>query len=116
MRPTLGSVRRVSAYAVRPATDGDVEALAEVFRRASWSNVGDRPLFAEHPEFLEWSGDPAREGRTHVAVDGQTLVGFVSVIDRGAELEIEDLFVDPDWMRRGVASRLIEGVASAAAR
>ena len=31
-------------------------------------------------------------------------------------LEIEDLFVDPDWMRTGVASRLVEDLLATASR
>ena len=99
---------------VRRAVDSDIAGLCEVFRRASWSNEGDRPLLTEHPEFLEWSGDPAREGRTIVAVDDGVLVGFVSTLGDGPVIEIEDLFVDPDWMRQGAASLLIESAAAAA--
>jgi ribosomal protein S18 acetylase RimI-like enzyme len=95
---------------VRAATPADVPRLCEVFREASWSNVGDRELLTAHPEFLEWSGDPAREGRTWLAeVDG-LVAGFVSIIDRGDELEVEDLFVDPAYMRRGVATALIDAL------
>lgn len=99
---------------VRRAVDADIAALCEVFRRASWSNEGDRPLLTEHPEFLEWSGEPAREDRTIVAVDGDVPVGFVSTLSDGPVIEIEDLFVDPDWMREGVASLLIESAAAEA--
>ena len=66
----------------------------------------------EHPEFLEWSGEPAREGRTRVATCDGELVGFLSFIDNEEATEIEDLFVDPDWMRRGVATALIEDAAA----
>ena len=31
-------------------------------------------------------------------------------------LEIEDLFVDPDWMRTGVVSRLVEDLLATASR
>lgn len=99
---------------IRLAVAADVAALASVFRRASWSNVEDRPLFAEHPEFLEWSGEPAREGRALLAEIDETVVGFVSMIPNGVESEVEDLFVDPDWMRRGVAQALIERVVQKA--
>jgi ribosomal protein S18 acetylase RimI-like enzyme len=98
---------------VRQATADDVPRLKEIFSLAAWSNEGDRPLLTEHPEFLEWSGDPAREGRTRVAaIDGQ-LVGFLSTIDNGDTTEIEDLFVDPAWMRRGVATALVDDAANA---
>ena len=105
----------LSRTKVRPARPEDVPRLREIFRRAAWSNVEDRPLFAEHPEFLEWSGDAARSGRTRVgAVDGE-VAGFVSTVTSGDVVEIEDLFVDPTWMRAGVATALI-GDAVATAR
>ena len=99
---------------VRGARPGDIERLREIFRAAAWSNTGDRPLLTEHPEFLEWNGLPAREGRTHVAVLGEDLVGFISTIARPDAWEIEDLFVDPAWMRRGVATALVEHVVALA--
>jgi GNAT superfamily N-acetyltransferase len=49
------------------------------------------------------------DGRTRVAItaDG-TAVGFITTLptDRSV-LEVVDLFVDPDWMRRGIARRLM---------
>ena len=95
---------------VRPATAADVPRLAEIFRAAAWSNVGDRPLFDEHPEYLEWSGDPAREGRGVLAeVDG-VIAGFASTRALDGAVDVEDLFVDPVWMRRGIATALMNEV------
>ena len=99
---------------IRVATEGDVPALCHVFRRSSWSNEGDRALLTERPEFLEWSGNPAREGRTLLAEIDGIVVGFVSTIDEGDSWEVEDLFVDPDWMRRGIARALIDSAADEA--
>jgi GNAT superfamily N-acetyltransferase len=93
--------------AIRAAVAADVPRLQAIFRDAAWSNVDDRPLFGEHPEFLDWSGDPATEGRTRVAEIGDEVVGFVSIIEHGDVVEVEDLFVDPTWMRRGVATALM---------
>jgi GNAT superfamily N-acetyltransferase len=93
---------------VRDADAQDVPRLKQVFRDASWSNLDDRPLLGEHPEFLEWSGEPAAEGRTRLAAIGDEIVGFVSIIDTNGVIEIEDLFVDPAWMRHGAATALID--------
>ena len=45
------------------------------------------------------------------------ILGFITTLplDAGA-LEIEDLFVDPDWMRTGVARRLVEDLVATASR
>jgi GNAT superfamily N-acetyltransferase len=93
---------------VRDAVAADVARLQEIFRDAAWSNVDDRPLFAEHPKFLEWSGEPAVAGRTRLAELHDAITGFVSIVDTDGVIEIEDLFVDPAWMRHGVATALIE--------
>ena len=97
-------------FVLRLAHASDVPALRDVFQRSSWSNVDDRPLLEAHPEFLVWSGEPALEGRTILAESDGRIVGFVSTINRGDADEVEDLFVDPDWMRQGIAAALIERI------
>jgi tRNA(Arg) A34 adenosine deaminase TadA/GNAT superfamily N-acetyltransferase len=99
---------------IRNAVADDLAALQAVFRRASWSNERDRPLFDTHPEFLHWSGRAIGEGRTVVAVVDGRAVGFASIVPAGESVELEDLFVDPDRMRRGVARALIVSVADRA--
>jgi ribosomal protein S18 acetylase RimI-like enzyme len=54
------------------------------------------------------------EGRTLVAVAAGELVGFVTTHIDGDRCEVEDLFVDPTSMRRGVASRLVAEAAASA--
>jgi GNAT superfamily N-acetyltransferase len=58
------------------------------------------------------------EGRAQVAVGADDeILGFI--ITRPVDacvLEIEDLFVDPDWMHTGVASRLVEDLLASASR
>ncbi len=93
--------------AIRDADLGDLRALQEIFRRASLSNESDRPLLTEHPEFLELSDTAIREGRTRVAVMAETAVGFATLAISGSAAELEDLFVDPAWMRHGVATALV---------
>jgi GNAT superfamily N-acetyltransferase len=48
------------------------------------------------------------EGRTRVAVVEGRIVGFATLVGN----ELEDLFTDPDWMRRGIATALVRDVAS----
>ena len=97
---------------IRSSAPADLAAIRDVFRRAAVSNEGDRAWIAAHPD--EFGLDEANvvEGRTRVAVvDGQ-VVGFGTLV--GSELE--DLFTDPDWMRQGIATALVQDVASAAPR
>ena len=48
------------------------------------------------------------EGRTRVAVVEGRIVGFATLVGN----ELEDLFTDPDWMRRGIATALVRDAAS----
>lgn len=100
---------------IRAATASDLPVLGEIFRRASLSNHRDREALLAHPEALELSGAAIAEGRTRVAVGpNDEVVGFITTLAiSDTALEIEDLFTEPDWMRRGVARRLVMELVSA---
>ena len=106
--------RVTAGVVVRAAADGDLEALRGVFRRASLSNAGDREVLLAHPEVLVWSGEEIAGARVRVAVEDGTAVGFATTVPIAGGLDLEDLFVEPDRMRRGVARRLIEDLLDAA--
>ena len=97
----------MGSVAIRVAVADDLDALREIFRAASWSNIGDRPLLIEHPEFLEWGAEGVRDGRTVLAsIDGR-VVGFATLLGAGRCVELEDVFVHPDAMRHGVGRALL---------
>ena len=83
---------------IRLGTPADLAAAADVYRRASLSNAGDRDNLLAHPEYLVLGSEGLAEGRTHVAVEDGALVGFASWIEAGGLVELEDLFVDPALM------------------
>jgi GNAT superfamily N-acetyltransferase len=103
---------------IRTALSSDLPSLRRLFRSSSLSNEGDREVLLANPKALELTDGGVVEGRTRVAVaaDG-TIIGFVTGLRLGGSvLELEDLFVDPDRMRRGVARRLIADLTAAAKR
>jgi GNAT superfamily N-acetyltransferase len=103
---------------VRPAIAADLPALRRLFRRSSLSNEGDRELMLAHPELVGPSDAAVAGGRTRVAVAADdTIRGFATWrrLEQGA-LDLEDLFVDPDWMRTGVGRRLVADILALAAR
>ena len=94
-------------FRLRLATSHDLPALKDLFRRSSLSNEGDRQNLLAHPDALEFSGRPVEEGRVRVAVIDDRIVGFASVLVTGRIGELDDLFVDPNWMRHGIATALV---------
>ena len=105
-------------FDIRVAVAADLPALRRLFRRSSLSNQGDRELMLAHPELVGPSDAAVAEGRTRVAVaaDG-TILGFSTWRRLESDaLELEDLFVDPDWMRCGIGRRLLADVATLARR
>jgi GNAT superfamily N-acetyltransferase len=100
----------------RDAVPSEIDALRDVYRRSSLSNEGDRANLLAHPETLVWPDLALHERRTRVAVRDGELVGFATTLDVEEVLELEDLFVDPDWMRHGVGTDLVLDAIAAAAR
>ena len=91
-------------------------ALRDVFRRSSLSNDDDRMKLLAHPDVLELPDQGVKDGRTRVADAGGRVVGFATWLGTGDVTEIEDLFVDPDWMRRGVGRALVQDLVALAQR
>lgn len=109
----------MSAVRIRWAGIGDLDALREIFRSASLWNTGDRDTLLAHPEVLVLPDDGVVERRTRVAVDGDggVIVGFATLQILGPRArELEDLFVDPAHMRRGIATALVQDLVSTAGR
>ena len=96
---------------IRLGVLADFSAVSDVYRRASLSNAGDRDNLLAHPEYLILRPDALAEGRTHVAEEDGSLVGFATWNEAGGGVELEDLFVDPRWMRRGIATTLVGRIA-----
>ena len=102
-------------WAIRDARIEDLVSLNHVYRRSALSNVDDRALLLAHPEVLELTADSLTTGRTRVVAVEESVVGFATTSLHDDRLELDDLFVDPDWWRRGIARDLVSD-ASAIAR
>ena len=96
---------------MRTATGADLAVLQDLYRRSSLNNENDRPVLLASPDALIWTGDHLAAGRTLVAEDADgRILGFATTVPFEEGLELEDLFVDPDVMRRGVATRLVRAL------
>jgi len=100
-------------FAIRDAVPADVAALRQVYRRASLSNAGDRMNLLANPDALEWGDLGEDDRRTRVAAAaGGRIAGFATSRPAGDALELDDLFVDPGWMRQGAARALVLDVVA----
>ena len=96
---------------IRLGGPADLPAASDVYRSASLSNAGDRDNLLAHPEYLVLGPEGLAEGRTYVAEEEGSLVGFATWLEAGGVFELEDLFVDPGWRRRGIAGALVNRIA-----
>jgi GNAT superfamily N-acetyltransferase len=93
---------------IRDSVSADLDALRDVYRRSSLSNDGDRASLLANPDALEFPGPATGDGHTRVAVAaGGRVVGFATTLISGDAAELDDLFVDPGWMRRGIGRALV---------
>ena len=98
---------------IRLGVPADLTAVTGVFRRASLSNAGDRDTLLAHPEYLIVGPEALAEGRTFVAEENGSVIGFATWAETDGVTELEDLFVDPARMRRGIATALLNRIADA---
>jgi GNAT superfamily N-acetyltransferase len=104
-------VRRAAAVTpnLRAAAAGDAAAVADVYLRSRKGLVADAPLAHSDESVRAWIRErliPA--GRTTVAVVDGRVVGFLSVSTDADAGWIDQLYVHPDWVARGVGAHLLE--------
>jgi GNAT superfamily N-acetyltransferase len=94
-------------FVIMDAVPADVAALRDVYRRASLSNEGDRMALLANPDALEFPGLGGDDRRTRVATAEGRIAGFATSVPAGDVIELDDLFVDPGWMRQGAGRALV---------
>jgi GNAT superfamily N-acetyltransferase len=101
---------------IRFARPSERSALNSLHRRSSYVWEADRADLEAHPDALGVAPEAITEGRLRVAVgpdDG--ILGFsVAVYAADGVCELDDLFVDPDFMRMGIGRALVEDAAARA--
>ena len=95
---------------IRLGMPADLAAVRDVYRSASLFNERYRDQLLSHPEYLILGPEGLAEGRTYVAEENGAIVGFATWAEAEDAVELEDLFVDPAWMRRGIASALVSRI------
>jgi GNAT superfamily N-acetyltransferase len=92
---------------IRTAASADLDQLRDIYRRSSLHNDGDRDALLAHPDALVFAPDGRVGDRIRVAEIAERIAGFATLSGRPDVLELDDLFVDPDHMRTGVARALV---------
>ena len=95
---------------IRDAQTSEVEVLEDVQRRASlvWEEYRDDLL--AHPEVIDVPVHDIEAGNVRVATGSVRVLGFASLIPGRSDgaAELDGLFVDPAFMRRGIGRALME--------
>jgi GNAT superfamily N-acetyltransferase len=103
------------AVVLRPGQAWDAPLLRELTWRLTVTNPAYREQALARPEAIEGPDRALAEDGVIVAtVDGR-VVGYVAVVTDGrGEAEVDGLFVDPEFQRRGVGRRLLDAGAGVA--
>jgi len=103
--------------AIRDARPDEAPALAALQRRSAdvWDEY--RAQLAANPDAIEPPHQAIADGRVRVAADASgRLLGFSVVLPiRDGRCELDDLFVEPEWMRQGVGRLLVADLTARAA-
>lgn len=95
---------------IRRAKPSERATLGDLHRRSSYVWEEDRVQLEAHPDALGIAPAAIADGRVRVAVGrGGELLGFsVIAVGTAGVCALEDLFVDPDVMRRGIGRALVQ--------
>jgi molybdenum cofactor cytidylyltransferase len=101
---------------IRPAVESDAEVLSDVVMRAKshWGYSAEA-LEGWRPE-LAVSPTNVREGPAFVAEESAEVVGFYSLRISGTAWELDNLWVLPESMHRGIGRALLAHALATAAR
>jgi GNAT superfamily N-acetyltransferase len=99
---------------IRDAVLEEVPQLEALQLRASLVAPDHREALAAHPEVVHLPATDVSERRTRVAMVDGRVAGFSVVAVRGNTCELDGLFVEPDFMRKGIGRALIADVVERA--
>lgn len=116
-RPGYWVVRPVNTEpspptSIRSACNCETDRLREIHRRASYIWPEDRPNLDANPDIFGVDHTAITAGRVRVTTDRTgELLGFATWRPTGSDARLDDLFVEPHAMRRGIGSALVDDAA-----
>jgi GNAT superfamily N-acetyltransferase len=104
-------------WSIRAGRPSDAPRLHDIHWRSSLTNEGDREavLAAGRDVIVPEALGREEDARVATTDDGR-IVGFATMLLVDGVYELEDLFTDPEWMRRGVATALVDDAVECARR
>ncbi|HVQ15453.1 MAG TPA: GNAT family N-acetyltransferase [Vicinamibacterales bacterium] len=105
----------MSAVVIRLALGAERSSLEALQWRASLANAGDRDALVANPDAIVLPIEQITDGHVFVAERDDAIVGFAAVLPRAdGNAELDALFVDPDFWKKGVGRLLVEHCAGVA--
>lgn len=100
---------------VRPAMVLDREMLVALQWRASLRNSGDREALLANPDAVDLPIVQILNGGVFAAEEAGLVKGFAAILPRAdGDSELDALFVEPEFWRRGIGLLLVEHCAARA--
>lgn len=92
----------------RLAVPSERQVLEDLKRRSSLTQEAHRTFLLAHPEMIDLKEDYITPQAAWVVMRGREIAGFIVLLDKSAGLfEIEDLFVEPEFMSAGIGRFLV---------
>jgi ribosomal protein S18 acetylase RimI-like enzyme len=99
----------MSELRLRPATAADRDFARPIYIAATKAYTGHLPEWTDDHMAARFERRFIVEATRMAELDGLT-VGWLRVTDTGAEIMLEQIYVDPAHQGRGIGSRLIRGL------
>jgi GNAT superfamily N-acetyltransferase len=101
---------------IRAADPSEADELDALHRRSSFVWEEDRPQLEAHPDALGVAREAIADGRVRVAVGrAGDVLGFATASPDGQRgCVLDDLFVEPALLRRGIGRALVQDAAARA--
>ncbi len=106
----------MSEIRIRPAERDEGERLREIVSASKRHWGYDVEQVQQLAEQRDFSAEGLREKEYYVAASNGRAVAFASLIPQGDVCVLDDLWVEPDWIGKGVGSRLFGFAADRAKR
>ncbi len=113
-KATIANQERMTDVQIRSATIADAEAVSEVYLASRKEFLSFAPLVHTDTDVRRWiRGELIPTGRVTVAIQSDKVVGMMALSDHGKVGWIDQLYLHPCAVGRGIGTQLLERAKSA---